>query len=35
MFHYNLSKILHARKISLKLELETDRFIYAFINHNQ
>lgn len=34
MFHYNLLNILYVRKISLKLELETDRFIYLFINHN-
>lgn len=33
MFHYNLSKILHVRKISLKLELETITFMYVFINH--
>jgi len=32
MFHYNLSKI-YVLKISLKLELETHRFMYVFINH--
>lgn len=35
MFHYNLSKILYVHIIILKLlELETNRFMYVFINHN-